>query len=724
MIVIIAEKAIAGKRISEILADGTLKSKKEDNAYFWEFDSPLLDKLKKNPKEKIVCIPLSGHILNVDFPKKYSYWQATDVRELAKAPVEYIAEKEDIVNLIKKKAKDIHTLIIATDYDREGEAIGLEAVELVKELNPKVKVLRANFSAITKEDIEEAFSHLTTLDKNLADAANTRREIDLYWGSTLTRFLSIVSGKLGKAFIGMGRVQGPTLALIVEKEKERLAFKPTPYWEIYAKFLKKKKIISAHHKKGKFWDKAEADKVMKLKKEKEGIVSKITKREKILKKPLPFNTTNFLRAATSLGYSASSAMSYAESLYQKGFISYPRTDNQTYPPSLKIKKILKQLSQIPDYQDYVSKLLSKKKIEPSSGKKTKDHPPLHPVSKPHNLSQQEAKIYDLIARNFLATLGDDAKVLSTSVEIRLKEEPFIANGLIFIEKNWKEIYTYSKTEENILPPLEEGEVLPLKDLILESKETKPPARYSQGSLIKKMEELNLGTKATRPEIIQKLLYRGYIKGTSSLEPTKLAFALVDSLKKEKIKIVEPDMTAKLEKEMDEIAEGKMTKQKTVEDSQTLLVEELERLFKAKEKIGTEIKSAADATSVIGSCTDPSCSGKLVIRYSRKGKRFIGCNAYPKCTVTYPLPPFGLVRPTEKICELCGAPIVKLIRGRRSFEMCINMDCPSKEEWKKKREEKMKKKAEENNGAEKPKKKPSEKKTKKKKTSKKKNTSSQ
>ncbi len=687
MILIIAEKAIAGKRISEILADTTLKQKKENDAYFWEFDSPLLQKLKKNPQEKILCIPLSGHILNVDFPKKYSFWKGTDVRELARVPVEYVAEKELIVNLIKSKAKEVNTLIIATDYDREGEAIGFEAVELVQQINPKIKLLRANFSAMTKEDIEESFSNLKNIDKNLADSANTRREIDLYWGSTLTRFLSIVSGKLGKAFIGMGRVQGPTLALIVEKEKERLAFKPQPYWEINAEFMKDKETIEAQHKQGKFWDKKQAEKVYSLHTEKTGKVSAISKKEKILKRPVPFNTTNFLRAATNLGYTAASAMNVAESLYQKGFISYPRTDNQTYPPTLKLSKILSELAQIPAYKKYADYLLSKKKLEPTAGKETKDHPPLHPVSKPNNLNQQESKIYDLIARNFMAVLGDDAKVLSTSIEILVKDEPFIAHGLIFIEKGWKEIYTYSKTEENTLPSIDEGEILNLKKMELTEKETKPPARYSQGALLKKMEELNLGTKATRPEIIQKLLYRHYINGSSSLEPTELAFALIDSLKKHDIGIINPEMTAHLETEMDKIAEGKLPKEKTVLESQDLLVKELERLFEHKEYIGSEIKSASDSNATVGSCTNKECKGKLVIRYSRFGKRFIGCNAYPKCTNTFPLPQKGLVQTTDKICEICSAPMVKVIAGRRAFEMCINMDCSSKDEWKKKMEEK-------------------------------------
>jgi len=675
---IVSEKSIAGKRIAEILGKGKMKTLTESNAQLFEFDFN---------GEKAFVIPLRGHIQDVDFPKKYNYWTGTDLRKLAKVEVEYLPSEKNIANLLEKKAKEFSEVIIATDADREGESIGVEALDYLRKSNPKIKIERALFSAITKKDIDDSFSNLTKVDFALSESANARREVDLIWGAVLTRFISIVSNKLGKEFLSVGRVQSPVLFLIVKREKERKAFKVEKYWEIKALLEKDKIKFEALHKKGKFKDKKEAEKVMN-KKPKTATVLRIHKKHRSISKPHPFNTTSFLRAATSIGFSAGQAMSIAETLYQQGFISYPRTDSTKYPATLNLRKLLEETAKVKEFTSLANKLLSKKDLTPSFGKETKDHPPIHPVSKAEKgkIGERSFKIYELIVRRFYATLSDNAETENLSVEFDIEKELFVSNGQKILKLGWKEFYPYSTIKEVLLPSLNAGDKAEVKKLDLMEKETQPPPHYSQGALLKLMEDLNIGTKSTRHGIIQKLYARKYVVGAKAVEPTNLAFAVTDVLEKYSKKVIEPEMTSELEEQMHLISAKKKSKEEVVEHSRELLLIILKDLFEHKLSIGNEIKAALSEDKIVGKC--PKCDeGELRIIFSRNKKYFLGCTNYPKCSNSYPLPQKGRVYPTDDKCKSCGLPTV-LVQGKRfKFEMCIDPDCPSKADWKKKSEKK-------------------------------------
>ena len=675
MFLVIAEKAIAGQRISSILAGKPVSMSMDKMAKFFAFESE---------GKPFVTVPLRGHVVDVDFPLRYTHWLGTDLKKLVKAEIEYKENEKPILDFLRKNASEVEEVVVATDNDREGESIGFEAINVLKNANPKIKVMRALFSAITPKDISEAFSALEKADKNLADSADARREIDLVWGAVLTRFLSLVSGRLGKEFLSMGRVQGPTLALIVDREKERLAFDPKKYWELVAEFSKGDKKFGASHKKGRFWDENEAKEAFNCKEPPIGKVENVTKKKRVLKKPLPFNTTSFLAAATSLGFTAGRAMSIAESLYQSGFISYPRTDNAVYSQTLNLKEIVLEIAKVPALKAAASKILALDKIVPSAGKLSKDHPPIHPVSSVNKeaLSPEHWRIYELVCRRFLATLGNDAITENLSVEIDLNGQPFVATGQVFVNKAWKELYPYSKATEVVLPPLAKGDKVDLLKLDNLAKQTTPKPRFSQGSLIKLMSELNLGTKSTRAEIIQKLFYRNYISGRKAIEPSKIAFAVIDSLEKHAPRVTKPDMTANVEKEMDLVASGKKSKESLVGESRSRLDSALDQLLEHKNDIGSTIRRAAMADSIVTKC--PSCEGDLVIRKGRSGKRFLGCTNYPKCTTTFPLPQKGTIFSVDEKCKECGQALIGLKGKRWRFKLCIDPDCPSKDEWKKKR----------------------------------------
>lgn len=678
MLVIIAEKPIAGKRIADILNGHASQTRSEGRVPSYA--------LSYKGQEALV-VPLRGHVLDVDFPKQYSYWQGTPLEKLAKAPVEYIATEKAIVDYLMHLAPQISHVIIATDADREGEAIGVEAVESIWKVRRDIPLERAYYSAIAPKDIHHAFDHLTKVDFAFADSANARREIDLVWGSVLTRYLSLTSGKLGKEFLSMGRVQGPTMALVVHREKERLAFVVTPYWEVHAKFEKDGQSFGAEHKHGRFLKKEEAEAVLSCREPPIGIVVTTAKKTRSIEKPLPFNTTLFIRAATSIGFTAGKAMEIAEQLYQAGFTSYPRTDNSVYPESLDLRETLKEMAKSSAFHSDCEKLLVKQTLVPSKGKETKDHPPIYPVThaNPGQLSPPQWKIFELIVRRFLATLAEDATTENVLVEIDLNTQPFIARGQTYLRLGWKAFYPYSKAEDVELPKLEKGDRVRLQDLQMLDKQTEPPARFSQGSLITEMEKLGLGTKATRHEIIQKLYVRKYFAGQKAIEPTLLAMAVVDAFEKHAPRIVQPVLTHDLEDEMDEVAAGKKKKEDVVDSARQFLEESLNQLQAHKTEVRIELKKGLRGDNVIGICK--KCGQELVIRIARvSGKRFIGCSGYPACSNSFPLPQKGTLSPLNKECPTCQHPLVEVRTGKgRPWQMCINMACASKDEWRARQE---------------------------------------
>jgi DNA topoisomerase-1 len=665
MRLVIAEKAIAAKRIAEILASKEPRPIKHGSVYVYDIGDDTL------------VVPLKGHVLDVDYPREYSNWRSANLYQLVDAPVVY-KPIADVVGVLKDYAKGATRCTIATDFDTEGESIGREAVTI---LAKSIPVDRARFSAITPEEVREAFAHLAKLDGNLADSADARREVDLIWGAVLTRFISLASGRLGHEFLSVGRVQTPTLALIVDREKERRAFKPEPFWVISAIFHKTVDFEGVHEA-GEFQERP-GGVFEKIKDEKKARVESLDKKKRELNPPTPFNTTDFLRAAAGIGISPSRAMQLAESLYMSGFISYPRTDNTVYPESIRVKDVVKKFTAHPVFAKHAGKILAQKKITPTEGRKrATDHPPIYPVELANRESLDPAawKVYELVVRRFFSTLAPKAELELTRAVLDVKGEKFVATGQVMLVPGWKEFYPYSKTSEVELPPLSTGELVEIKALNLEEKMTQPPKQYSPAALIKAMEDLNLGTKSTRPEIIKKLIDRKYVVGTKAYEPTPVAFAVVDALEKHVSDITSPEMTSKLEGEMEGIASGAKKKDVVVRDSRVFLGQVLTKMNAAREGIGAELRKAALQTVSAGAC--PRCGSEMRVIVSRKTrKRFVGCSGYPKCSNSYPLPQKGRVEFLGTFCDKCGAPRIK-VTGRRPYEMCLNMNCETKADWKK------------------------------------------
>ncbi len=659
MKLVICEKQMAAKRIAGILSNNSCSEKKINKIIYYDCGD-------------LNVIGLSGHVFNIDFPEEYSSWSKVKLKKLVKANIDYIPDKKPIINAVKKLAKKAKLVIISTDFDTEGESIGLEAYNIVKSVKD-VPVKRAQFSTITEEDINHAFSNLFELDFNLAHSADARREIDLIWGAVLTRFISLVSHRLGNYFLSVGRVQSPTLKLIVDREKERLAFKPEPYWEIPLKLSKDGSKFMAHYVEQKIFDRKLVLKLLALK-PKEAVVKSISKRRRTIKPPVPFNTTEFIRAASRIGLSSMNSMRIAESLYLKGLISYPRTNNQVYPESIKLEKILGKLKNS-RYPKFIESILSKP-LNPSKGKESKDHPPIHPTGElPEGLDSQEERVYDLVLRHFLATLMPSCIEESTRVLFDVSSYDFVSNGMRIISPGFKAVLKNFK--ENLMPKLVLDESVPIIRMNEVSKMTEPPNRYGHGSLIKLMNDLGLGTKATRPGIIYKLISRFYIS-RQGLIPSPVAFAVVDALSKHAHRVVDPKMTSELEDNMEAIADAEVTKEKIVSASRELLLDVLDELMSKEKEISTHIRDAIRQSKIVGKCS--KCGSDLVIRVSRAShKRFVGCSGYPACHNSWPLPQSGGVQVLPNVCKKCGIHKMILIRkSKRPFTFCPNLECPSRD----------------------------------------------
>ena len=707
MRLIITEKNNSAQKIAEILSAGKATETKS-------FTVPVFRWTDGDDGETAV-VGTGGHAVERAFPegKEYKQWKLELIPGLIDAPLitRPTDGKKNVVKAVQKEAKSADTLVIATDFDREGELIGLEALETCLEVNPELEptVKRARYSALTREEIEGAFSGLSELSYPLANAAAARQDIDLIWGAAFTRAVSLISKAYGANFLSVGRVQSPTLGLIVERELERRAHVSKPFWELFAKFEHPDGAsFETHHATDKFWDKAEADAAM-AGTASPGVVKSVTSRKNSSKPPTPYNTNSFqVDASSRLGITPKQAMNYAQDLYDDGFISYPRTDNTIYPDSLPLEKTVASLVKIKDFA--AAAPLLDAPLKPTQGKKfDAAHPPIYPTHAlyPSALDGPKARVYELIVRRFLATFSGPMVTESTRADIEAGSETYFVRGKVVLDPGYAGIYTYARSADEEIPALEEGQHLALDGKPwLVDKETQPPARLSEAKLVQLMDEQGLGTKATRPDIIQKLYSRKYVRNHPP-EPTATGMAMYEAFKEYVPEMATSKMTASLEAEMDQIAESKMEKESVVQDSRKLVHSTFKELLEGEEALSKMIWAGMDKDRILGPCIVCQEAGRVkedgspnmlrIIRAKKSGKSFVGCSGWEPdsedaCDQTFPMPQpnFYEVTPLEENCSICHrTPRVNVkTRGRagRPWKLCFNDDCPTMIEMREKRAE--------------------------------------
>ncbi|MEK6852436.1 MAG: DNA topoisomerase, partial [Nanoarchaeota archaeon] len=469
-------------------------------------------------------------------------------------------------------------------------------------------------------------------------------------------------------------------------EKEIKAFKPEPFWEIEAIVQVGKQEMLAEYPK-KLTDKKAAQELAKKSDVKSATVKDIQKKIMTQAAPKPFNTTSMLADIYRyFGYSPTQALSIAESLYQAGMISYPRTSSEKLPPDINYKKIITLISKQKNYEKETKSLLGQSELKPEEGSKTDAaHPAVYPTGVYKKLGDKQQRVYDLIVRRFFSVFGAPAKRESQKILLDLGGVEFVLSGKRTVEPGWTMLYgKYAQREEIILPDIKVNNTMPVKKVSLLDKETLPPARYSQGSVLKEMEAKELGTKATRAQILQILYNRGYIIG-KSIEVTELGQQLSDILEKNIPDVVSEELTGHFEELTESIENGKAKKDQVLEEAKKK-IEKICADFKKKEKkIGDELTSAVIATqdkqSKLGPC--PSCGSMLKVHKNwRTGKRFVGCSGYPKgCRTGFPLPREGVIISTDKMCDKCKTPIIQVQKpGARPFRMCLDPTCETKKDW--------------------------------------------
>jgi len=686
---IITEKPDAASRIASALdAEGKAKKIVEKGVPYY---------MAKRSGD-IVVVPALGHLYTIASKKrgKRSY----PVFDFHWVP-RYLAERgatriRTWLKVISNLAESAAKFIDACDYDIEGSIIGYSILKYACG-NKESLAQRMKYSTLTKEELEKSYTKpLARLDFALIEAGLTRHEVDWLYGINLSRALTTAAKNCSGKYVTLstGRVQGPTLKLLETRERRIKCFVPTPYWSLKAKVKIGGAVFEAEYKKKVIQIKAEAEAIINSCKGEDGETEKIEMKEFQQTPPLPFNLGSLQSEAYRLfRYTPMRTSRIAQRLYLDALISYPRTSSQKLPPIIEYEAILKKLSKTHEYAKLTAELLAKPALKPTEGKK-KDpaHPAIYPTGNMPDriLNSAERNIWDLVVRRFMAVFGELAILQRAKVTISINENRFQLHGRQTLKEGWLRFYKpYLKSEDAILPPMKEGKKVGVKRVVLEDKFTKPPSRYNPSSLLRRMEKEEIGTKATRAGIIQKLHSRRYIR-EESIVVTELGFEVVDVLKKYCPAVVSIELTRKLEESMNEIQQGKETRENVLKDTIEILKPVTEKLIEKEHIIGASLSQALQKAKleerVVGAC--PICkNGKLVLLRSRKtGKRFIGCTNYFEgtCKTSFPIPQKGLVKPLGNVCKNCGWHTVWIwIKGKRSWNLCFNPKCPLKEERKEK-----------------------------------------
>jgi len=611
--------------------------------------------------------------------------------------------KKVVAELKKESAKADNT-ILATDEDREGESIAWHLQEALKLKDPQ----RIVFHEITKGAIEKALQTPRHIDLNLVDAQQARRILDRLVGYQLSPFLW---KKIAKG-LSAGRVQSVAVRLIVEKEREIEKFIPTEYWGVEALLKKGANEFTASlaKKDGENLDKLEiknkdeADQVLKDLNDAKYIIESVEKKETKRHPAPPFTTSTLQQAAWQrFKFSAKQTMSLAQRLYEEGNITYHRTDslNLSETSLLAAKDFISQKYG----QNYWAGKTVKYKTKSSGAQEA--HEAIRPAyadKTPESLKGIDArqlKLYTLIWQRFIACQMVPAIFDSVSADITANNYTFRANGQSLKFDGFLKVYP-TKFEETQLPELEEKDVLDLVKINSEQHFTEPPARYNEASLIKTLEKHGIGRPSTYAPIISTIQDRNYVNKNEQkrLVPTEMGVIVNDVLVKNFPQVVDIDFTAKMEKELDEVADGKDTWAKTCKDFYKPFAENLKEKY--KDVVKTDLTKKTDkicpkcgapiiermgrfgkfyACSKFPECKhtesiegdpdtlDISCpkckEGKITGKRTRKGKIFYGCKRFPKCD-------FALWdKPVNEFCPKCDS---ILIQKSKNKVKCSNKEC--------------------------------------------------
>lgn len=590
----------------------------------------------------------NGHVR--DLPKSKL---GVDVKKDFLPDYHITPKAKKVIEALKKDLKRVKSVILATDEDREGEAIAWHLTQALSLGSHRPIAERIVFHEITKGAIEEALEHPRTIDINLVESQQARRVLDRLVGYELSPFL----WKKVRYGLSAGRVQSAALRLIAEREKEIGEFKPEEYWEIETKLAPKTSPGREFLAKLVAIDgttlpqlgiktKGEADEIVSELRRAKFSVSRVERKE-TTRRPLPPFTTSTLQqdAWRRLRFSAKQTMMFAQVLYEKGYITYMRTDSVNLSPhalGMAQKFLRDELGEA-----YV--LPSPRRFKTKSRLAQEAHEAIRPTDifrTPEKLKKtldgRACKLYDLIWRRFLGSQMPEAVFHATTIDVSAGKYGLRANGQVVKFDGFLRVWPSAITETE-LPDLKEGETLSLLETIPSQHFTQPPPRFTDASIVKALEEYGIGRPSTYAPIIATLQERGYVERDErrAFRPTSIGVLVNNLLVKHFPEIVDYGFTAKMEEELDEIAEGKRT--------WVPVVKEFYEPFQQNLKMKYEEVSRREATERPSDEICDKCGRPMVIKYGRYGE-FLGCSGWPECSNIKKLPKQTLGIP----CPKCGA----------------------------------------------------------------------
>lgn len=643
-----------------------------------------------------------GHIRDLSTSGKYGF--GVDIDNNFKPDYKIIKGKAKLVKELKKDIKDADFVYLATDPDREGEAISWHLYDTLglKEENYD----RIVFNEITKKAVLDSFNKARKIDDNLVKSQETRRILDRIIGFRLSKLMQSKTG--GKS---AGRVQSVALKLIVDREREIEAFIPEEYFEIEAKFNDfDAKLDTYNHKKIEIKKESEAKEILS-KLSNAFKIESIDKKEKAKKSKFPFTTSTLEQeASTKLGFTSKKTMMIAQKLYEginlkdgaEGLISYMRTDSVRLSDEF-IKDTYGYIKDTygSEYVGYVKKSNKTENVQDA-------HEAIRPTNINNNpekikeyLTNDEYKLYSLIYYRALASLMKDAKVEATTVILDNNNYQFKVNGQILIFDGYLKVYSkYEDSEDKVLPDFSnyKSNVLVANTIEYTSHTTKPPARYTESKLIKEMEELGIGRPSTYAKTIDTIEERGYVKVIDKkFIPTEVGIETTDKLQEFFKDIINVEYTKNMEDDLDKIAEGNMEWNKLLSIFYQEFEPKVEVAFKNMEKKAPEetgelcpncgsplvikqskygkftacsnyptckyIKSNKEEKEVKEIISCPKCDGKILEKKTKRGKIFYGCSNYPKCDFA------SWDKPIEEKCPNCNGTLTE----KKDKIKCMNCD---------------------------------------------------
>lgn len=663
----------------------TKKSAEKEGKALVIVESPAKSKtIKKILGDNYTIEASFGHIR--DFPKNVLGF---DVAKNFEPSFVVIPEKKKVVDKLNEIAKKCAKVYLASDPDREGEAIAWHVRQVLKVNDDKIQ--RIEFNEITPKAVKHAVENPREIDLDRVKAQQTRQILDRLVGYKIS---PVLWEKLRNNHLSAGRVQSVALRMICEREDEIEAFKPVEYWTISAELEKEKATFDAElqkylDKKIELKNEEDSNKVVAYLNDKstEFVVDKISKRETTRKPSPPFITSTLQREASSkLGYGVAKTMQIAQKLYEGielgsdgavGLITYMRTDSVRISEDAQVaaKEFIvenygeKYYPEKPN--DYVK--AGKKNVQDAHEAIRPSYPSRTPQSLKSYLTSEQYRLYKLIWDRFMSSQMQNASIANTSIDIKAGDYTFKAGTSSIIFDGFLKLYSEDDDEaKKSIPEMKKGDILKCKKINPKQHFTQPPPRYSEASLVKALEEHGIGRPSTYAPIITKIQTKGYVeKIEKALAPTLLGRTVSKQLVEHFKDVMDYDFTAGMENKLDEIAEKKAKWDKVLKD-----------FYEPFVKIVADAKQNMERINIESDIKCPNCGKPMVVRTSRFGSQFLGCSGYPECKTMMPLnatQESAQQEPEvcEEKCEKCGSDMIYKVGPYGKYMECTNADCKNR-----------------------------------------------